>query len=148
MALLLARTRIISEENTVSWQFPAEPASVADARESVTRQLELWGLDELALSTELVVSELVTNAIRYAGGPVGLRLIRENVLICEVADPSNTQPRLLRAAPTDEGGRGLFIVAKCTSRWGSRYGQRGKTIWTEQPLDGLHDQMAPLFDIA
>ncbi|MEU7966736.1 SpoIIE family protein phosphatase [Streptomyces sp. NPDC049097] len=148
VALLLARTRIISEENTVSWQFPAEPASVADARETVTRQLERWGLDELALSTELVVSELVTNAIRYAGGPVGLRLIRENVLICEVADPSNTQPRLLRAAPTDEGGRGLFIVAKCTSRWGSRYGRRGKTIWTEQPLDGLPDQMVPLFDIA
>ncbi|MEU6577844.1 SpoIIE family protein phosphatase [Streptomyces sp. NPDC046805] len=148
VALLLARTRIIPEENTASWQFPAEPASVADARESVTRQLELWELDDLVLSTELVVSELVTNAIRYAGGPVGLRLIRENVLICEVADPSNTQPRLLRAAPTDEGGRGLFIVAKCTSRWGSRYSQHGKTIWTEQPLEGLPDQMIPLFDVA
>ncbi|MFF3579360.1 ATP-binding SpoIIE family protein phosphatase [Streptomyces mirabilis] len=147
VALLLARTRVISKENTASWQFPAEPTSVADARKVVTRQLELWGLDELSISTELVVSELVTNAIRYAGGPVGLRLIRENVLICEVADPSNTQPRLLRAAATDEGGRGLFIVAKCTSRWGSRYSQKGKTIWTEQPLEGLPDQLAPLFDL-
>ncbi|MDX6354979.1 MAG: hypothetical protein QOF98_1882, partial [Streptomyces sp.] len=142
VALLLARTRAVSPSNTASWQFPATAASVADAREVTVRQLAKWGLDELALTTELVVSELVTNAIRYAGGPVGMRLIRDKVLICEVADPSNTQPRLVRAGDTDEGGRGLFIVAQCTTRWGSRYGQRGKTIWTEQSLGG---RTAPLF---
>ncbi|GAA3309457.1 hypothetical protein GCM10020295_74160 [Streptomyces cinereospinus] len=74
----------------------------------------------------MIVSELVTNAVRYAGGPVGLRLIHDMFLFCEVTDPSNTQPRLRRAAPGDEGGRGLFLVAQLSKRWGSRYGQLGK----------------------
>ncbi|MFD8000391.1 SpoIIE family protein phosphatase [Streptomyces mirabilis] len=134
MTLLLARTHALPAEHTASWEFPADPAVVADARKAAAHQLADWGLDELAFTTELVVSELVTNAIRYAGGPVGLRLIRENVLVCEVTDPSNTQPRLRRARTTDEGGRGLFLIAQLTTRWGSRYGQSGKTIWTEQPL--------------
>ncbi|MFF9649528.1 SpoIIE family protein phosphatase [Streptomyces sp. NPDC014622] len=134
VALLLARTRALPEDSTAVWQFPADPAIVTEAREAVTGQLASWGLDHLAFTTELVVSELVTNAIRYAGGPVALRLIRDNVLICEVSDPSNTQPRLCRARWTDEGGRGLYLVAQLTTRWGSRYGRRGKTIWTEQPL--------------
>jgi PAS domain S-box-containing protein len=134
IALLLARTRAIPTEHIASWEFPADPAVVADARKATAHQLARWGLDELVFSTEMVVSELVTNAVRHAGGPVGLRLIRENVLICEVTDPSNTQPRLRRARTTDEGGRGLFLVAQLTTRWGSRYLQHGKTIWTEQPL--------------
>ncbi|MFF9077788.1 SpoIIE family protein phosphatase [Streptomyces sp. NPDC014872] len=144
IALLLARTRAIAPENTASWEFPTDPSEVATARETASRQLTAWGLDELAFTTELVVSELVTNAIRYAGGPVGLRLIRESVLVCEVSDPSSTQPRLRRARTTDEGGRGLFLVAQLTSRWGSRYGRRGKTIWTEQPLDTTADDLPEL----
>jgi anti-sigma regulatory factor (Ser/Thr protein kinase) len=133
-AVLLAQTAAVSSQNIASWEFPADAESVADARAAATRQLTRWGMEDLVFSTELVVSELVTNAVRYAGGPVVLRLIRDEVLICEVADPSNTQPRLIRADSTDEGGRGLFIVAQCTTRWGCRYGQRGKTIWTEQPI--------------
>ncbi|GGO97179.1 hypothetical protein GCM10012280_58390 [Wenjunlia tyrosinilytica] len=135
MALLLARTRAISDESTAHWDFEADPALVSEARESVTRQLAAWGLDHLAFTTELIVSELVTNAIRYGGGPVGLRLIRHDVLICEVTDPSSTQPRLRRARATDEGGRGLLLVAQLTHRWGCRYGQSGKTIWAEQPVE-------------
>ncbi|MFI5774566.1 SpoIIE family protein phosphatase [Streptomyces sp. NPDC051658] len=134
VALLLARTRALPDDSTAAWQFSADPAIVAEAREAATGQLAAWGLDHLAFTTELIVSELVTNAIRYAGGPIVLRLIRDNVLICEVSDPSNTQPRLCRARWTDEGGRGLYLVAQLTTRWGSRYGQRGKTIWSEQPL--------------
>ncbi|MEU4895138.1 SpoIIE family protein phosphatase [Streptomyces sp. NPDC044780] len=134
IALLLARTRAIPPEHTASWEFPANPTIVADARGATVRQLAAWGLDDLTFTTELIVSELVTNAIRYAGGPVGLRLIRDQVLICEVTDPSNTQPRLRRARWTDEGGRGLFLVAQLTTRWGSRYSRSGKTIWAEQPL--------------
>jgi serine phosphatase RsbU (regulator of sigma subunit)/PAS domain-containing protein len=136
IALLLARTRAVPPESTASWEFPADPAVVADARQATTRQLAAWGLEELAFTTELIVSELVTNAIRYAGGPVSLRLIREKVLICEVSDPSNTQPRLRRARWADEGGRGLYLIAQLTTRWGSRYSRQGKTIWTEQPLAG------------
>ncbi|MFI6084799.1 SpoIIE family protein phosphatase [Streptomyces sp. NPDC051217] len=134
IAFLLARTRAVPPDSVASWEYPAEPDSVALARRDIMDQLMVWGLEDQALDTELVVSELVTNAVRYTGGPVGVRLIRDNVLICEVTDSSNTQPRLIRANATDEGGRGLFIVAQCTTRWGSRYGLRGKTIWTEQPL--------------
>ncbi|WP_343238920.1 SpoIIE family protein phosphatase [Streptomyces sp. SID9124] len=134
MALLLARTRAIAPEATASWEFPADVSVVAAAREAAAEQLEAWGLDEVSFTTELVVSELVTNAVRYAGGPIGLRLIRGDVLVCEVSDPSNTQPRLRRAQWSDEGGRGLFLIAQLTTRWGSRYTRSGKTIWTEQPL--------------
>jgi PAS domain S-box-containing protein len=134
IALLLARTRALPMDATASWEFPADPTVVAHARDASTQQLTTWGLEEAAFTTELVVSELVTNAIRYAGGPIGLRLIRDATLICEVTDPSNTQPRLRRARTTDEGGRGLFLVAQFATRWGCRYGQSGKTIWAEQPL--------------
>ncbi|MGW1673062.1 SpoIIE family protein phosphatase [Streptomyces sp. NPDC002324] len=135
IALLLARTRALPAEAVAAWEFPADPAIVADAREAAMRQLAAWGLEETAFTTELVVSELVTNAVRYGGGPIGLRLIRDEVLVCEVTDSSNTQPRLRRARTTDEGGRGLFMVAQLTTRWGSRYGQTGKTIWAEQLLE-------------
>ncbi|MFE5833276.1 SpoIIE family protein phosphatase [Streptomyces sp. NPDC056508] len=134
MALLLARTRAVAPENTATWEFPAEVSVAAAARKAAAGQLAAWGLDELSFTTELVVSELVTNAVRYAGGPIGLRLIRGDVLVCEVNDPSNTQPRLRRARWSDEGGRGLFLIAQLTDRWGSRYTRSGKTIWTEQSL--------------
>ncbi|WP_432128620.1 SpoIIE family protein phosphatase [Streptomyces sp. bgisy082] len=134
MALLLARTRAVAPEDTATWEFPADVSVVSAARRAVAGQLAAWGLDELSFTTELVVSELVTNAVRYAGGPIGLRLIRGDVLVCEVNDPSNTQPRLRRARWSDEGGRGLFLIAQLTTRWGSRYTRSGKTIWTEQSL--------------
>jgi len=135
IALLLARPRTLADDATAAWEFSADPAIVARAREAVSHQLALWRLDEAAFTTELVASELITNAVRYAGGTIGLRLIRDAaVLICEVTDSSNTQPRMRRARTTDEGGRGLFLVAQFTQRWGSRYGRSGKTIWAEQRL--------------
>ncbi|WP_354596370.1 SpoIIE family protein phosphatase [Streptomyces sp. JL1001] len=134
VTLLLVRTKAVADTNTAHWEYPADPAAVHGARRDVNAQLEAWGLEELAFSTELIVSELVTNAIRYAGDPVGLRLIRGRALVCEVSDPSNTQPRLRRALNTDEGGRGLFLIAQLASRWGCRYGTRGKTIWAEQAV--------------
>ncbi|MGW7543687.1 SpoIIE family protein phosphatase [Streptomyces sp. NPDC054770] len=136
-ALLLARTRAIPREDIASWTFPSDAAAVSDAREATRRQLGAWGLEDMAVTAELVVSELVTNAIRYGQPPVGLRLIRHDVLVYEVTDSSSTQPRLRRARTTDEGGRGLFLVAQLTTRWGCRYGQNGKTIWAEQSLESL-----------
>jgi PAS domain S-box-containing protein len=134
VTVLVARTRRVHPEDTAVWDFPAEPSAVGRAREAVTRQLADWDLSDLAFTTELAASELVTNAVRYAGTPVRLRLIRDRSLICEVSDPSQTQPRLRRARLTEEGGRGLFLVHQITDRWGSRYTSAGKTIWTEQAL--------------
>ncbi|WCD90024.1 hypothetical protein KPP03845_106448 [Streptomyces xanthophaeus] len=134
VTLLLARTRVVEAGSIATWQLDADPANVADARHLVLAQLTAWDLDELAFSTELIVSELVTNAIRHAGGPVRLRLIRADTLTCEVSDSSNTQPRMRRARSSEEGGRGLYIVAQLSHRWGCRYTTDGKTVWSEQGL--------------
>ncbi|MFE4703243.1 SpoIIE family protein phosphatase [Streptomyces sp. NPDC056738] len=132
--VLLARTRVLSADRVATWTLPPDPAVVAEARAMSLQQLADWGLGDLDFSTELIVSELVTNAIRYGAGPVGLRLIRDRGLICEVSDSSSTAPHLRYAYETDEGGRGLFLVAQIAHRWGTRYSARGKTIWAEQVI--------------
>ncbi|NUP44026.1 MAG: SpoIIE family protein phosphatase, partial [Streptomyces sp.] len=142
VALLVARTHVLGRERVAEWVLPSDPAVVSRARTAVTRQLAAWGLDELAFTTELVASELVTNAIRHATGPVHLRLLRDRALLCEVSDGSSTSPRLRRALTEDEGGRGLFLVAQLTERWGTRYTPHGKVIWTEQPLPRAHHQVS------
>ncbi|MEU3920318.1 SpoIIE family protein phosphatase [Streptomyces sp. NPDC029004] len=134
VALLIARTRVLAAEQVATWELRVEPTAAARARALVASQLAQWGLDEMAFTTELIVSELVTNAYRYGGGPITLRLIRDGHLICEVSDTGSTSPHLRRARSTDEGGRGLFLVAQLTERWGTRYTRDGKTIWTEQPV--------------
>lgn len=136
VAVLLARTRVLSADRVATWMLRAEPTAAQRARRLTAAQLAEWGLDDLVLTTELIASELVTNAYRYASGPVQLRLIRDSALICEVSDGSTTAPHLRRARSTDEGGRGLFLVAQLTERWGARYTRDGKTVWTEQSLDG------------
>ncbi|MFE7776363.1 SpoIIE family protein phosphatase [Streptomyces sp. NPDC057445] len=133
-ALLLVRTRELDSHRTASWHLPTEPVAVSNARELAAEQLRRWGLEELVFATELIVSELVTNAVKHAEGPVGLRLIHDRTLVCEVSDGGHTSPHLRHAADDDEGGRGLFIVAQLVQRWGTRYGPSGKTIWTEQAL--------------
>ncbi|MEV4441931.1 SpoIIE family protein phosphatase [Streptomyces sp. NPDC049577] len=134
VALLLARPQGLDPSRVRCWDLPADPAAVADVRKYVAEQLATWGLDELTFTTELVVSELVTNAIRYAAPPIALRLIRDATLICEVSDGTSTSPRLRRARTYDEGGRGLLLVAQLTERWGTRFTAGGKTIWAEQAL--------------
>ncbi|MFJ6835075.1 SpoIIE family protein phosphatase [Streptomyces sp. NPDC091209] len=136
VALLVARTRLLDPEQVEEWEVPDDPAAVPRIRAEATRRLESWGLGEAVFTTELILSELVTNAIRYGGSPISLRLLRDgDSLICEVADGTSTSPHLRRAAFTDEGGRGLFLVAQMSRRWGTRYTDRGKIIWAEQSLD-------------
>ncbi|KOV64106.1 histidine kinase [Streptomyces sp. MMG1121] len=130
--LLLARLQRLDSGRVATWDVPADPAAVAGVRADVLRRLAEWGLDEAAFVTELVVSELVTNAIRYGSAPIRLRLIRNRTLICEVSDGSSTAPHLRRARVFDEGGRGLLLVAQLTQRWGTRQTASGKTIWCEQ----------------
>ncbi|KUO09429.1 SpoIIE family protein phosphatase [Streptomyces sp. DSM 15324] len=136
IVLLLARTRVLGAEQVRTWQLPSDPAAVAGARRMADDQLAAWGLAEMAFATELIVSELVTNAIRYGSAPIQLRLIRGDALICEVSDGTSTAPHLRRARIFDEGGRGLLLVAQLAQRWGSRQTPTGKTIWAEQPLPG------------
>ncbi|MFG2867466.1 SpoIIE family protein phosphatase [Streptomyces sp. NPDC048338] len=133
--LLLARTRTIGSDHTDAWTFPNTPSAVSRARKAATRKLAQWGIEaDLVDSTSLIVSELVTNAVRYSRGAIQLRLILGDTLTCEVTDDSSTAPHLRRALDTDEHGRGLFITAQLARRWGVRGARRGKTIWVEQDL--------------
>ncbi|MFC9651747.1 MULTISPECIES: SpoIIE family protein phosphatase [unclassified Streptomyces] len=134
IALIVARTRVLEPDRIAEWEVPSHPSEVSRLRAAVARQLAEWGLAEVAYSTELILSELITNAIRYALGPVKVRLLRDRTLICEVSDSSSTSPHLRYAKATDEGGRGLFLVAQFTERWGTRYTAEGKVIWAEQAL--------------
>lgn len=140
VALVVARTRLLPGDRTAAWDVPDDPAKVARVRAAAARTLDDWGLAEEAFTTELILSELVTNALRYAAAPIRVRLIRDRSLICEVSDGSSTAPHLRHAATTDEGGRGLFLVAQFAERWGTRYTATGKVIWTEQPLGGSSPQ--------
>ncbi|MBB3074123.1 SpoIIE family protein phosphatase [Streptomyces violarus] len=133
-ALLLARTHALDPHHVADWDVEPDPAQVPGARKFAVDQLDAWGLEEAAFVTELVVSELVTNAIRYGEPPIRLRLIRDTSLICEVSDASSTAPHLRRARAFDEGGRGLLLVAQLTQGWGTRHTTSGKTIWCAQAL--------------
>ncbi|MGY0062415.1 SpoIIE family protein phosphatase [Streptomyces sp. LZ34] len=133
-ALLIVRARSLAPGQVVSWSLPDGPIAAAEARHRATEQLSAWRLDELSMTTELLVSELVGNVVRHAKGPIQLRLIYGHALICEVSDGSLTTPRIRRAADTDEGGRGLQLVAALSQRWGTRFTAAGKCIWTEQIL--------------
>ncbi|CAL9328208.1 hypothetical protein SUDANB2_00019 [Streptomyces sp. enrichment culture] len=134
IALLAARTRRVPSSSVAEWDVPSDTTVVPSVRAECRTVLSGWGLEETAFTTELILSELVTNAIRYGSPPVKVRLLRGRTLICEVSDGSSTSPRLRRAETTDEGGRGLFLVAQFALRWGTRYTSRGKVIWAEQIL--------------
>ncbi|MET9851624.1 SpoIIE family protein phosphatase [Streptomyces sp. NPDC006450] len=136
VALLVARTRRLDPARIAEWDVPPDPAAVSPVRNACARRLSDWGLEDIAFTTELILSELITNAIRYGTEPIRVRLLYDRSLVCEVSDGSSTSPHLRRAEATDEGGRGLFLVAQFAERWGTRYTARGKIIWSEQALHG------------
>ncbi|WP_083976813.1 SpoIIE family protein phosphatase [Kitasatospora azatica] len=131
IALLMARVHAFPEDAVGDWQLPPEPTSVAKARELACGWLLVRGLDELVDTTELLVSELVTNALRHGRGEIRLRLLRDTTVVCEVWDDGYAQPRQRRAQETDEGGRGLQLVSLLAERWGSRRTPHGKIVWFE-----------------
>ncbi|RSS50033.1 GAF domain-containing protein [Streptomyces sp. WAC07061] len=136
IALLVADTRRLEPDRIAEWEVPDDPAAVSRVRREAAAQLRDWGLEEASFTAELILSELITNAIRYGNEPIRVRLLRDRSLICEVADGSSTSPHLRYAATTDEGGRGLFLVAQYAERWGTRYTERGKVIWAELSSSG------------
>ncbi|MBT2469234.1 ATP-binding protein [Streptomyces sp. ISL-66] len=137
---------IDTDGECAEWAFPAEPGAVRTARHAVRGALREWGLDAVGDVTVLLVSELVTNSLRYASGPIGVRLVRRNpaapeapsgpALLVEVSDPLPDPPRARVARSDDEGGRGLHLVAVSAQRWGTRHGKSGKTVWFELALPG------------
>ncbi|WP_377272633.1 SpoIIE family protein phosphatase [Peterkaempfera sp. SMS 1(5)a] len=132
--LLLARTRVLGPDRVATWELPCDPSSAATARCRVREQLIAWGLADELFSAELIASELITNAVRYGAAPIHLRLIRDQALTCEVFDSGGNAPRLRHARANDEGGRGLFIVARMAQSWGTRYTGSGKVIWARQAI--------------
>lgn len=133
IALLAARFDGIAPSDVAYWYLEPEDAAPGRARRLARRALSRWGLEELSDSVELLVSEVVTNAVRYAERPVTLRLLRTDVLRCEVGDDSPQLPRQRRARDTDEGGRGLFLVNRLARRWGATRLSTGKVVWFELP---------------
>ncbi|MFF9775560.1 SpoIIE family protein phosphatase [Streptomyces sp. NPDC013978] len=136
IALLMARVQGLPEDSVGDWTLPREPRSVGRAREYARGRLLAWDLEPLVDTAELLVSELVTNALRYGEGEIRLRLLLDRTLVCEVWDAGLVQPRRRRARDTDEGGRGLQLVGLLSAAWGSRRTPRGKTVWFELPLPG------------
>ncbi|MFG2334363.1 SpoIIE family protein phosphatase [Streptomyces sp. NPDC048604] len=134
VALLVARTGRLAPDQVAEWDVPMDPSAVGKIRNACARRLSEWGLDELGFTAELILSELITNALRYGTAPVRVRLLRDTSLYCEVSDGSSTAPHLRWAATTDEGGRGIFLVAQLAHRWGTRCTPEGKVIWCELPL--------------
>jgi len=146
IAVLIARLRRLPEDCYASWTFAPKGTSVRAARSVLAEPLKRWNLEDLIPTTELLVSELVTNAVRYSRGDVTLRLVNERALVCEVLDNSGALPRLRQASGDDENGRGLQVVRQLSHRWGARRTATGKVVWCEQQLPGagLMDDMPPL----
>ncbi|WP_089102416.1 SpoIIE family protein phosphatase [Streptomyces hyaluromycini] len=135
ITVLVAQTHALDPKDIAAWDdLPADPAIVPAIRAAANQQLDAWNLQDGAFTTELILTELLSNAIRHATAPIHVRLIRDLNLICEVSDHSSTAPHPRQAAVTDEGGRGLFLVAQLAHRWGTHFTPSGKTIWAEQPL--------------
>ncbi|MER5533661.1 SpoIIE family protein phosphatase [Streptomyces mirabilis] len=131
IALLAARFDGIAPSDVAYWHLEPEDAAPGRARRLARRALSRWGMEDMSDSVELLVSEVVTNAVRYASRPVTLRLLRTDVLRCEVGDDVPQLPRLRQARATDEGGRGLYLVNKLARRWGATRLSTGKVVWFE-----------------
>jgi anti-sigma regulatory factor (Ser/Thr protein kinase) len=108
---------------------------VATARAWVRRQLTDWGVGAVGELAELLVSELVTNALRHASRPTTVTaLLLDEVVTLAVSDADTPLPRLRRVSDADEGGRGLQLVAMLAARWGARPTPNGKVVWCDLPL--------------
>ncbi|GAA3085241.1 SpoIIE family protein phosphatase [Streptosporangium carneum] len=134
IALLLARVRELGDDDVVDLLLPPDPRSAARARAFVRATLDEWRLEAVVDTVELMVSELVANAVEHGSGSVGLRLLRGPTLVCEVTDRSSVLPAMREAGSEDDTGRGLYLINWLAHRWGSRQTPKGKVVWVEQLL--------------
>ncbi|WEH39561.1 SpoIIE family protein phosphatase [Streptomyces sp. NBC_01218] len=133
--LLLARPAEAGPAQVATVALEDDAGAPAKARTATRAHLAAWKIPKDALyAVELIVSELVTNAVRYGTPPLVLRLVRTHTVTCEVRDASLVAPHLRHARAGDEGGRGLFIMSQLASRWGTRYSHDAKIIWAEVEL--------------
>ncbi|GAA1241991.1 hypothetical protein GCM10009665_35920 [Kitasatospora nipponensis] len=134
IALIMARARPIGPDKIATLPLYGDRALVGHARRFARRVLADWDLSALVDQTELLTSELITNAMVHAGAPTQLRLFRNQALTVEVADVDSHAPRMRRALEDDEGGRGMHLVNELAHRWGSRSTRTGKVVWFELEL--------------
>ncbi|MFC9681132.1 SpoIIE family protein phosphatase [Streptomyces sp. NPDC056948] len=135
VALLMARLNGIEPDDVAEWRLALDPAEAGRARAVVRERLHDWGLAKLVASAELMVSELVTNAVRHSHArPVELRLVRGDTLLCEVDDDDHELPTLLSSGSLDDAGRGLRVVSTLSREWGTSRTKTGKTVWFELTL--------------
>ena len=125
---------------TATCTLPPSAESVKAGRDFTRATLRDWGMTALTDLAELVVSELVTNALRH-GIPTARRLGEEHCVrlrllaqapfvMCMVADPERSIPVLKDADPAAETGRGLTVVEACCVRWGWHLlDEGGKVVW-------------------
>ncbi|MEU4548544.1 ATP-binding protein [Nonomuraea dietziae] len=128
---LLARVWPAGGERTASWVLSSEPSAEPSARRITYNRLVQWGLQHQAAVADLLVSELVTNALRHSCDRIQFTLAAEDGLLrCEVehADPSPTRERV---------GREHLLLADLACCWGTAHTCEGKVIWFELPAPEL-----------
>jgi anti-sigma regulatory factor (Ser/Thr protein kinase) len=132
VALIVAEISGLEAERVASWQLTGGVESVAAARAWAVARFADWGLESLADLAELLVSEMVTNALRHAAGPIELTvLLLDEIITIAVEDGAAPLPRLRRVTDADEGGRGLQLVSTLSARWGARPTAEGKVVWCD-----------------
>ena len=140
----------MSAARVARWKAKPWPEWVGMSRTLAFAQLGLWGIqlaDDLRMTLELVISELVTNAVQH-GGPrqehvtVSLLAIDELVMV-EVIDTSHIHhlPELAAVDDDAEGGRGLALVEALAHQWGYYPTATGKSVWA---IIGQPSAPAPL----
>ncbi|MFI1470049.1 PAS domain S-box protein [Streptomyces wuyuanensis] len=137
VTLLLAQLPAAPLASTAT-ELPATPASVSRARAFLAKSLVDWGCAQVADDAQLLVSEVVTNAIQHGQGPVRLLMRRNSTeLTVEVSDHSHHPPQPRLASADDESGRGLILVETLAGSWGVRPTDDGKTTWFTLLLEPL-----------
>ena len=136
--IALAIMRVKEPRAELFWsRYGDELTAPARARIVAREVLVEWGVSEADIDdVVLIVSELVTNALRHARPPIDLRLQHaDREVVVEVGDRTARRPRRQWADDSDEGGRGLNIVGLLADRWGTRLTTTGKAVWAARRVE-------------